>query len=119
MNQTENLILILSRLVRSVDGNLEILKKRVPLGNNILLNDSQGNSGLFKPIAVIHHSGDVIENTTRGHYRADVLDKSSGHWFRTSDDEPPIRISKEAVTEQGYIFLYKKIQDSEKQNTSL
>ena len=109
MDQTNFLIIILDRLI-SIDGNLEILQRRMTLGNNVLLHDIDGNSGLFKPIAVIHHSGEVIGNTTRGHYQADVLDKSSGHWFRTSDDELPQKINQEGVTDQGYIFLYMKFQ---------
>ena len=109
MSRTQHLIFIIGRLIK-VDGNLEIVRKKVPSGGDILLDDVQGNTGRFTPIAVIHHSGDVINNTTRGHYQADVLDKESGHWVRTSDDEPPSIISKEEITEEGYIYLYKKIQ---------
>ena len=89
-------------------GNLEIQKQRISLGNEVELQDTKGVLSLFKPIAVIHHRGEVIGNTTRGHYRADVLDSSSNQWFRTSDDEPPKNISQSGVTNQGYIFLYKK-----------
>jgi uncharacterized UBP type Zn finger protein len=108
MRKTENIIFIISRLIK-IDGNLEILDRKVPLGRDILLNDVQGESGIFTPIAVIHHSGEVMDNTTRGHYQADVLDKLSNKWIRTSDDEPPAEISTQDITENGYIFLYKKI----------
>ena len=108
INKTENLIFILSRLIR-IDGNLEIIDKKVPLGGNISINDVNGQSSLFMPIAIIHHSGEVIDNTTRGHYQADVLDKFSNHWIRTSDDAKPERITRRNITDQGYIYLYKKI----------
>ena len=99
-------MIILNRLYE-INGNLQINRRKVSLGSNILLQDVQGNSRAFKPIGVIHHSGEVIGNTTRGHYQADVLDKTTGEWIRTSDDEPPQQILREFVTSQGYIFLYK------------
>ena len=107
MQKTEFLVCILSRLL-SIEGNLHINDKKVPLGGNASIYDSNGELGVFEPIAVIHHSGVVTGNTTRGHYRADVLDKVSGGWIRTSDDEAPAEVSKKDVTSQGYIFLYKK-----------
>ena len=108
ISKTQHLIFIISRLIK-VDGNLEIITRKVPLGKDILLNDVQGNSGLFTPIAVISHVGEVINNTTRGHYKADILDKLSDQWFRTSDDEAPEKIAREEITDKGYIFLYKKV----------
>ena len=107
MDRVENLLIILKRL-SYINGNLEINRQNVPLGIDISLTDLGGKSAVFTPIGVIHHSGVVIGNTTRGHYRADVLEKSTGQWFRTSDDELPQKISRKSVTEQGYIFLYRK-----------
>ena len=69
--KTENIVFILRRLI-SVDGNLEIVKARVPLGGDILLADIQGRKGTFTPISVIHHMGEVFNDTTRGHYQADI-----------------------------------------------
>ena len=109
ITRTNNLIIIVNRLIE-VDGNLEIINKKVPLGGNILLEDLEENSRLFTPIAVIHHRGGIYGNTTRGHYQADVFNSASNQWMRTSDDEEPIMISKEEITEEGYIFLYKKSQ---------
>jgi len=43
------------------------------LGSDVALQDMKGESRVFKHIAVIHHRGKVIGNTTRGHYMADVL----------------------------------------------
>ena len=68
---------------------------------------NENSSVKFKPIAVIHHDGYVHGNDTRGHYMADILDHSSNQWLRTSDDAKPRSIN--SVSNQGYIFLYKKI----------
>ena len=107
VGKTENIILILRRLI-SIDGHMEIVKTRVPLGEEILLTDIQGTTGTFAPISVIHHMGEVLNATTRGHYQADILDKQLNQWVRTSDEEAPVIISKSEITDQGYIFLYKR-----------
>ena len=91
LSKTNYLIIIVERLV-SYNGNLKILRRKVPLGEDVELQDRKGKSGLFTPIGVIHHNGEVIGNDTRGHYEADVLEKSSNQWFRTSDDMPPKKI---------------------------
>ena len=109
VEKTNYLIFILDRLI-CIDGNLEIVTRKVPLGEDIRLKDTRGNSSRFTPICVIHHRGAVTGNDTSGHYEADVLDKSSNLWFRTSDDMPPQLVPKNDITEQGYIFLYKKSQ---------
>ena len=101
------IIIVLTRLIR-VDGQFQIVKTKVPVGGNILLQDFSGRPGVFSPIAVTHHTGEVMQNTTRGHYQADVLHKSSNSWFRTSDDEPPVEITEADLTDRGYMFLYKK-----------
>ena len=107
LSKTNYLIIIVERLV-SYNGNLQILRRKVPLGEDVELQDRKGKSGLFTPFGVIHHKGEVIGNDTCGHYEADVLKKSSNQWFRTSDDMPPKKILRNDITEQGYIFLYKK-----------
>ena len=107
LEETNFLVIILKRLTK-VDGNLKIIRQKIPLGADVILQDIKGKSSVFKPIAVIHHRGEVIGNTTRGHYMADVLHMSSNTWFRTSDDEAPKKIPQCGVTNQGYIFLYKK-----------
>ena len=107
ISKLRNLIVVLHRLIK-VDGHIEIVHKKVPLGGEILIEDLHEKSGLFKPIAIIHHDGGVIGNTTRGHYRADVLNKNSKQWFRTSDDESPKLITRHEITKEGYIFPYTK-----------
>ena len=107
MNETNFLIFVIKRLI-SVEGQLQIVHTKVPVGGNILITDMSGQAQQFSPIAVIHHTGEVIENTTRGHYLADVLQGQDNKWFRTSDDEPPVEINSCDLTDRGYIFLYKK-----------
>ena len=107
LEETHFLVVILKRLTK-IDGKLKILKQKTPMGADVVLQDMKEKSSVFKPIAVIHHRGEVTGNTTRGHYMADVLNMSTNTWFRTSDDEAPKKIPQCHVTNQGYIFLYKK-----------
>ena len=102
------IIIILNRLIK-INDNLEIVDRKVPLGRNISLTDVDGHQGVFTPITIIHHSGNVTGNTTVGHYQADVLDSESRQWIRTSDDELPVLIAEKDVTDQGYIYLFKRI----------
>ena len=74
----------------------------------VLLMDMDGKLGKFTPLAIIHHSGNIRGQTTQGHYRADVKNKETKNWFRTSDNEPPESLSVNGLTKMGYIFLYKK-----------
>ena len=60
----------------------------------------------FKPVAVIHHMGQIIGDDTRGHYMADILDVRTNQWIRTSDDSDPQLLPE--PTDQGYIFLLKR-----------
>ena len=108
LKNSEFLIFILSRLI-IVDDQLKIMKTRVSATENISIKDFSGHSEEFCPIAIIHHTGEVSANTTRGHYRADVMQESTKKWFRTSDDDKPVEIEKEHISERGYIYLYKKI----------
>ena len=105
ISKLKSLIVILNRLIQ-VDGHIEIVRKRVPIGGEIMIEDMHGKFGLFKPIGVIHHSGEVIGSTTRGHYQADVLNKNSNQWFRTSDDEQPKLIAREEITHTQHPLLY-------------
>ena len=109
IKNTEFLIFILNRLIR-IDDQLQIVDRKVPLGGDVSLEDTSGHIAVFSPIAVIHHSGVVVGDTTIGHYQADVLDNVSCNWIRTSDDQPPAEVAESDLTDQGYIFLYKKQQ---------
>ena len=104
MDETEFLIVVLSRLVNYGQGPM-ILRNSVQLGGQIQITDLQNRSANFKPLAVIFHIGDVQGQQTYGHFMADVQNLN-GKWYRTSDEMMPEEIDE--VTDQGYIFLYKK-----------
>ena len=106
--QTEFIIIIIQRLVNFGNGT-QILRNRVALGGEANILDSQNQRAIYKPVAVLFHIGDVDGQETYGHYKTDVLDLH-GSWFRTSDDDIPRKISERNVSDQGYIYLYKKIQ---------
>ena len=77
----------------------------------IELTDVKGNSGKFIPLAILHHEGFILEDgETVGHYRADVKNIRSGQWFRTSDNEKPECLDSKDLSNQGSVFLYKRIQ---------
>ena len=100
------LVVVVERLLL-IDGQLTISPTRInPIGNVNLI-DVNGNNASFEPIGIIHHTGRVTSaQDTRGHYMADVLNKQSGEWIRTSDDAKPKHINE--PTCNGYIFVFKK-----------
>ena len=57
--------------------------------------------------------GDVQGQETYGHFKADVRNLND-KWYSTSDDMMPEEILEEDVTDQRYIFLYRKINQSNK-----
>ena len=62
----------------------------------------------YKAIAVIEFRGSLTRTgESVGHYLCDV--QVDNKWFRTNDDCPPIEISSSEVTENGYAFLYQRI----------
>ena len=107
LNENEFLIIVLSRLVNYGNGPT-ILRNRVSLGEEVQLSDFENKSSTFKPLAVIYHIGDIHGNEAYGHFKADVRN-IDGNWYRTSDDMMPQKIKEKEVSDQGYIFLYKKM----------
>ena len=109
MADVKFLIVIVERLIRLDNGNLQIVDSKIPVDGDIRLSDSNNLEALFRPVAVIHHTGHVNKNArdTFGHYRADILDSDTDNWFRTSDDDKPLPI--DVPTDQGYITILKKI----------
>ena len=109
IEDVQYVIFVLERLIR-IDHRLHIMKTTVNVNpdEEVLLMDMDGKLGKFAPMAIIHHSGNVRGQTTQGHYRADVKNKETKNWFRTSDNEPPESLSVNGLTKMGYIFLYKK-----------
>ena len=106
--QTEFLIIIIQRLVNFGHGT-QILRNKLALGGEATIFDSQNQRAVYKPVAVLFHIGDIDGREAFGHYKTDVLDLH-GSWFRTSDDDIPRKISERNVSDQGYIYLYRKIQ---------
>ena len=77
---------------------------------SIILEDSQGCRANFQLLCVIHHTGNVISTKeTSWHYCADVMNFNDGTWYRTSDSQQPVDLTDKGLTENGYIFLLKKI----------
>ena len=88
--------------------NSTAFKKSKTNFEHIYSRDRSSSPSKFSPIAIIHHSGTVSGQTTHGHYRADVENKETGEWYRTSDNEAPKKLLANGLTKRGYIFLYKK-----------
>ena len=55
-------------------------------------------------MAIIHHSGNVVGQTTQGHYRADDKNRDTRNWY----NDAPENLSAKGQTKMGYIFLYRK-----------
>ena len=104
-----SVLLYYTRLIQ-VDNQLHIIQTEVSVNpeEEVMLCDKEGNVGKFLPMAIIHHSGNVHHQTTQGHFRADVKNKETGKWFRTSDNDQPKELAKGGLTKKGYIFLYKR-----------
>ena len=109
LDECEFFIIVLSRLVDYGNGPI-ILRNRVILGEEVQITDLQNKRVKFQPIAVIFHIGDVQGKEAYGHFKADVRNVD-GNWYRTSDDMMPQKIKEKEVSDQGYIFLYKKMKD--------
>ena len=102
------LIVNLTRLIR-IGQTLHIIDTEVNVyDEEVTIKDINGEAARFAPIAIIHHSGNVSRNQTQGHYRADVKNRISNTWYRTSDNDLPKKLSNQSLTRMGYIFLFKQ-----------
>ena len=71
--------------------------------------DNDGSSNKFQAVAVISHHGQMTaDGEGRGHYTCDVK-TTSGHWYRTNDNEPPVKISNKNLSKKCAVVLYSKI----------
>merc|ERR1711867_42284 len=97
---------------------LHIMNTKVHVNpdEEVNLIDVGGKIGKFLPLAIIYHSGGVLEQTTYGHYQADVINKVTRTWFRTSDNDQPKELNASGLTKKGYIFLYKKVPEMDEDN---
>ena len=108
--EMDYIIFMIDRL-QQFNGRLRISNTNINVDpeEEVTLIDKDKKVGKFLPLTIIHHSGSIIEQTTRGHYQADVRNKETGSWFRTSDNDQPKKLNASGLTRKGYIFLYKKI----------
>ena len=107
IDEVKFLVIRVDRVRRQENDTLFLVETEVPVGGDVEIMDFSGVSALFKPIAVLHHQGFVLNNETAGHYQADVLHPESQQWYQTSDDSKPFQINN--PSSKGYIFIYKKI----------
>ena len=109
IEEVEFIIFRVQRLIQ-VDQQQHIIRTQIRVDQNEEVNliDANGISAKFLPISIIHHRGNVVGQSTEGHYLADVKNIETNSWYRTSDNDPPVDITNIGLTEMGYIFLYKK-----------
>ena len=110
IRSTKYLVFVVERLIK-VDGQLLIKDTKITAGHNdyIHLEDVQGRTANFHLICIVHHAGNVTgRNDTQGHYLADVRNHFDNNWYRTSDSNCPVRLSEDELTDNGYIYLFKK-----------
>ena len=74
--------------------------------------DSLGNASQYEVVSVIEYRGTLTSSGhSVGHYICDLKEKSSRIWFRTNDNDDPLPIDQEEVTNSAYVILYKRIFD--------
>ena len=74
-----------------------------------MLRDNDGSRCKYQAIAVISHHGQMTaDGEGRGHYTCDVR-TVGGHWYRTNDNEAPVRISRRKLSKKCTVVLYSKI----------
>ena len=109
VSHTDYLVFCLNRLLK-VDGQFHIIDFSVPVGGAVSVTDDNNLTARYFPITIIHYEGHVTEDEdTRGHYMADVLDVHTSKWFRTSDNSTPRELEANELSNQGYIYLYKRM----------
>ena len=103
------LLVVVERLTQVDDGRLQIIDTQIKVDGEFKLRDSHNQEALFKPVAIIHHTGRVNEGSrnTSGHYRADILDAETDQWYQTSDEDLPFLV--DTPSDQGYIIVLKKV----------
>ena len=79
--------------------------------NKIYYRDYLGTRSKFQSIAVISHQGQMTsDGEGQGHYTCDVRTKD-GQWYKTNDNEVPVKITKRKLSKKCAVVLYSKIQD--------
>ena len=76
-----------------------------------LLRDSTNETIKFEAVAVIEFQGSVSSSGhSQGHYICDIKERSTQQWFRTNDNNDPVSIEVDDVSQMGYVILYRKIE---------
>ena len=64
----------------------------------------------YEPVSVIEYQGHVSsQGESAGHYICDIKERLTKRWFRTNDNEKPISIDEDRVSQLAYVILYKKV----------
>ena len=78
----------------------------------IILRDFNGVDAWYTPISIIEHRGVLSKSgPSAGHYVCDVKDKITSKWFRTNDDQHPVKIDVAEVSNQAYAVLLVETED--------
>ena len=102
--------IVLTRTIQLPTGRFKKITNNVSAIEEALIIDSQGNEGIFKCISILKHQGVLHQDgRSSGHYTADVYNNSTKTWWRTSDNDRPVPLSIDHVTENGFIFMLKNV----------
>ena len=73
--------------------------------------DDVGCMGIFEAIAIIDHQGQMTrDGEGQGHYRCDVKERDTQTWYQTNDNNHPVPICIENVTDKAVVVLYSKLE---------
>ena len=111
IRDTKYLVFVVERLMK-IDNQLLIRDTKIKAEVNecISIEDSKGRNAIFTLLCITHHTGRIIDSSdTHGHYCADVKNFNNSKWYRTSDSNQPLDVTNSGLTNNGYIFLFKKI----------
>ena len=108
VQQTNYILIFVNRFHPGIIHKTEFYVEK---NSKINITDVKGNAANFIPLAILHYEGSIQDDgSTLGHYRADVKHIESGQWYRTSDNEEPECLGSKELSNQGTVFLYKRIQ---------
>ena len=72
--------------------------------------DYNGQDHFYEAIAVIDYKGKFFEDgKSGGHYTCDVREKNNRFWYKTNDNNYPMKIQSAEVSKQGYVILFERL----------
>ena len=78
------------------------------LNQYFIFRDKSQIQNTYEAIALIEHKGQMTKDGQgQGHYICDVK-CSDNEWFRTNDNNWPIKLPFQSVTKQCVVALYKR-----------